>query len=171
MAVTKPIVLTFTIADGSVPVKYAAMKFNIPVTFSGAQREAFAEAFAQVIDDMIEGAIVKITLTTEVDLPASGLKGAGNPGSDVEEGAEFSWATAVGYPSTNRVPTFSESQYESLGDSRNVDQGNTEVAAFIDAVLSGILAGGAQVQPSDSHGVDLTVIRGARQMHQKERRS
>lgn len=169
MAVSNPIILTYVIADGSVPVKYSAQKYNIPTTFSGAQREEFALALAQVVDDIIEGAIVKITLTTEVDLPA-GIKGAGNPGSDVEEGAEFSWSTATGHPSTNRVATFKESQYSDLGDSTQVDQSNTEVAAYITAILSGLAVTGGTVQPCDSHGLDLTILRGARQMHQKERR-
>jgi len=170
MAVTQPIRVTYTIADAQVPVQYSNISFNLPVTgLTGGQREEFALAFAQVLDDIIDGAIVKISLTTLLDLPA-GIKGAGDPGADVEEGAEFSWTTAVGYPSTNRVPTFKESQFSEAGDSKQVNQANTEVAAFINAVLLGLAVTGGQAQPCDSHNVDLTVLRGARSMFQKERR-
>lgn len=159
---TRPRKLVYNIKDGV--GKPATMSFNIPLSFSGAQTEAFADALAPIIDDLIDGYIVDYEYTVSM-IPVAGIAVVALGTADVEEGALFNWRTANGYPTKNRVPTFKESLM--IAGTEQVNLADPAVDAFNLAIRSGL--GAPAVAPSDGHGDDITTLVSAYDMHTKER--
>lgn len=159
---TKPREIVYTIHDEMRKPSY--LKINIPSSFSGAQTEAFADAFALLLDAVIDGQIVSYKHSLEMIVPAA-VKDAPIGGSDVEEGALFNFRTVNNYPTKFRVATFKEEFM--VAGTENVDLSDLTVQAFFEAVEVGL--GTPAVQPSDWHSDDISVLVSAYDMHTKER--
>lgn len=138
--------LTFTVRDSD-PDR-ATFRINLPAATTQADVVTFAQAFAALVDDAIEGVIESIQATLSVALPA-GLKGSTTL-SDVEHGARMTFETASGYTTSFRLPTIKDAQL--VG--KNVLQSSDEMTALIAAVVTGL----SGVAPCDQRGEDITGI-------------
>lgn len=119
---------------------------------------------AVLINDLISGQIVGISLTRTVDVPGA-VRSAPVTNSDVEEGARFQFRTTNGFDTSLRLPTFLESKIAT--NSKAVNLTDTQVAAFITAMTEGIVTnvGGTNVtlDPTDSRGEDIVSLSFARE--------
>lgn len=139
-------------------------EFNVPTATSYDDVRIMAAQMAELIDPMINGAIIRIGIVDTVDLPVA-LSAAPAAGSDVEEGARFQFRTVNGFYSAMRLATFDESRI--VAGSTAVDQTDGDAAAFITAMTDGIDLSGAGgsgvVQPCDKRNEDLTALEFARE--------
>lgn len=134
-------------------------KVCMPIGTPNEAAVQFAQELATRADVVTGGVIRSISMSQDVALP-SGLKAAAQTNSDVEEGALFLYNVAGGYRTRTRIPTFLESLVAS--NSRQVNVGNTDVAALINLMTNGGLyavsaqsAGNVAVLPSDGRGADI----------------
>ncbi len=105
-----------------------------------------------------------------VDLPA-GLRAAPSANSDVEEGGRFQFRTANNFFTSSRLPTLDESKVNA--GSRDLNLTDADIAAFVQAVISGIdltAAGGSgTVTPCDKRNEDVASLEFAREAFQSSR--
>jgi hypothetical protein len=162
--------ILYSITDEKTKVSTTEVKLPGATTFADA--EIFAGQMASLIDTLIEGAITRIGIVYQVDLPA-GIKASANANSDVEEGARFQFRTANGFFSGCRLATFGESRI--VAGSKEVDTVDTDVAAFVTAMVTGIdlsgVGGSGVIQPSDARDEDLTALEFAREQFLSSRGS
>ncbi|MFQ3645667.1 MAG: hypothetical protein SNJ83_10680 [Aggregatilineales bacterium] len=158
---------SYTIEDAKGKASTLEVNFETAVTFDNARRAA--QRIAQLINPLIGGAIRKINITYSVGLP-SGLRTTPETNSDVEEGARFQFLTENGFYTGMRVPTFSEAAL--VANSTEVDQTNTNVQAFVNALVSGVaLTDPAALVPCvDKRNEDITSLSFAREQFQSSRR-
>jgi len=144
---------------------------NLPASTAFTDVALFAAEFAKIIDPIITGAITRIGVAYQVTLPGA-LTSTPAANTDVEEGARFQWRTLNNYMASNRIPTFDE-QFVVAG-TREVDQADGTVAAFINAMLTGIdltgVGGSGTIEPTDYRGEDITAVDTAREMFQSSRK-
>lgn len=143
---------------------------NLPTGLDFDNAVTFAGSMASLIDDLIGGQIVRVGIAFEVDLPG-GLQSSPSASSDVEEGARFQFRTSGNHFTGIRIPTFLESFLQS--GTKFVDTTATEVAAFVNAMISGIdVDPGAPVvvvAPSDTRDEDITSLDSALESFQSSR--
>ncbi|MCZ7545743.1 MAG: hypothetical protein M5R40_20485 [Anaerolineae bacterium] len=124
----------------------------------------FAEQLALLIDPLVVGALTRIGVTRDVDLPG-GLAASASANADVEEGARFQFRTENGFFSGLRLPTFDESKI--AAGTRGVDLADGDVAAFVAAMEDGLdlsgVGGTGTVQPCDARDEDLLALEFARE--------
>lgn len=144
----------------------STMKINFPQAADIAVLKDFVTTTASMIDALIKGKIVDAGIGLAVALPG-GLKASPLADSDVEEGARFSWRTALNTIPAFRMPTFDEA-FISPG-SRAVDTTDGTVDAFVQRVIAGRTVGLTNVSPSDDHGEDITALDAARESFSSSR--
>lgn len=88
------------------------------------------------------------------DLPAE-------PGSDVQEKAEFAFETSEYFTSRLTIPAILEELF--VPGTEDLDRSDADVSAFSGAMLSGLTVNGHQVYPCDSRGDDLVSLETARE--------
>jgi hypothetical protein len=149
--------ILYTIEDGK--GKTSTSEINVPSTLAFADVVTFAGSMASLIDPLIVGAIRRIGIAFTIDLP-SGLNASPASGADIEEGARFQFRTENGFFSSLRLPTFLETLMNP--GTTQVDLTDTDVAAFVTAMTSGIDvdpgAGTTTVAPCDKRDEDLTAL-------------
>lgn len=154
-----PASITFVIKDED-GKGTGSFVINIPETVSLPNMVGFALQLAPVVDAVIRGNISGISLSIDIDLAPGAVADTPSPGSDLEEGARFSFATAANVPTFMRIPTFNEALMVAGTD--DVDVSLPSVAAFISAIEDGLDAtpgGGDQVvEPVDSRGSAITNV-------------
>lgn len=155
-----PWTINFQIVDAK--NAQSSTQVNLPISRTFEEVEAFAAAMAPLLNALTTGAITRISITRSVALPG-GLRATPDANSDVEEGARFQFRTANGFQTALRIPTFAESKIPST--SKDVNLADTDVAAFVTAMTTGIDLPGALpvVQPSDARGEDITSLTFARE--------
>lgn len=156
MALTNEI--TYTLEDDS--GDSATTGINVPTAFSLAQFTEFARAMAGFIDDIVSGLVARAELTVNIDLSALTGNTVG-AGSDVQEINSYQFATAVGRPVSVNVPGTDETDVSAGSDELN--QLDTQQAAFVNAMVNGIAVTGGTIQPSDIDSEDITAIVFARE--------
>jgi hypothetical protein len=125
-----------------------------------AQTDAFANAWADAIDNLIGGVIRAASALIGVDI--SGLSSnVASSTSDVEEIAEFDFRTAAGNKVLVTIPAILETLVDN--DTGELNQAAPAVAAFIAMMEDGITAGGTLVQPCDVGNEDIVSTRYARE--------
>lgn len=129
--------------------------FNIPDTNDYSDVEEFADAFIPLVDAVVLGEIQEAGISHTLTLPA-GLKALPGTGCDVQNGALFSFETAGGYRTSVRLPSFDTALYSP--NSKDVNTEQEDVVAFAAAMLSGIVATGGTVSPSDYRGDDINSL-------------
>lgn len=141
--------------------KVSNIKINFPVAVDIGQVASFAGDTATMINSIITGKILNAGIGLAVDLSGATIRSAPDPTSDVEEGARFSWRSAVGAITNFRLPTFDEAKM--VSGTRNVDTADTDVATFVARILAGKTTGIINASPSDDRGSDIGVLEGARE--------
>lgn len=133
---------------------------NVPESISLANMVGFGLELAPLVDAVIRGRIAGISLNIDIELAPGAVNTTASPGSDLEEGARFSFATAANVPTFMRIPTFNEALMVTGAD--DVDLSLPSVAAFVSAIEDGLDAtpggGDAVVQPVDSRGEAITTV-------------
>lgn len=119
---------------------------------SWSDAELVAIDIAGWIDNMITGAIVNISISSEVDLPGS-LKSTIGVTADIEEKAIFIFETPYSKPRVT-VPTIKESLIVDFSDL--IDTSDADVANFIFKMIDdGTGASSKFVRTSDSRGIEI----------------
>ena len=156
MALTNEI--TYTLADDSGDT--ATTSVNVGTAFSLAQFTEFVRGMAVFIDGIVSGLVARAELTVNVDLSALTGNTVG-AGSDVEEINSYQFITAAGRPVNVNVPGTDETDVTANSDELN--QLDTQQAAFINAMVNGIAVTGGTLQPSDVDGESITAVVYARE--------
>lgn len=157
------VIFSFRDAKG----KTSTTEVNVPTGLTLANMTIFAQEMGKLIDPLISGVITRIGVAISVALPA-GLDASPVSTSDVEEGGKFQFSTAGGYYTGLRIPTWLESLVSSGSD--DINTVDTDVAAFVTAMISGIdlttatpVAGTGTVTPTDGRGDDITALVNAKE--------
>lgn len=148
----------YTIQDGK--GEASSTEINFPGTLLAATAAQAAVNFGELIEEMIDGSITRVSLVLGVETDSFNPSPATD--SDVEEGGRFQFRTAGGFYTALRIPTLKESLIST--GSQAVDTSTPEVAAFVEAMTDGIeLAPGTFVLPCDKRGDDVTALSSARE--------
>lgn len=155
-----PASIVVTIEDGK--GEESTLTVNIPTATTVANATTYINTLLPLIDALISGRIKRVGLCYAVALPG-GLSATANALSDVEEGAKFSFISTAPHKTSLRIPTFNETLF--LSGTTQVDIADTDVDAFIDAIIAG--SGG--VLPVDSRDADVTALNYAVEQFVKSR--
>ncbi|MCZ7544890.1 MAG: hypothetical protein M5R40_15810 [Anaerolineae bacterium] len=144
--------------------KTSTTEVKLPTATVWADAVIMAQQIALLIDPLILGAITRVGVTADVELPV-GLAASASANSDVEEGARFQFRTENGFYTGLRLPTFDESLI--VAGTRGVDLTDTDVAAFVAAMEDGIdtsgYGGTDTVEPCDARDEDIVSLEFARE--------
>ena len=150
--------VTYTVLDAK--GKKSTTQINFPVSAATSVSidvlRDFAETTAPLIDAIIRGQIIGAGIGLAVDLSGVTLKASPVATADVEEGARFTWRTALNTITKFRLPTFDE-DFISPG-SNAVDIADPDVDAFVDRITEGRTILVTNVSPSDDRGEDITSL-------------
>lgn len=150
--------IVYTVKDAK--GKTATTEIKIPTTFNMANIVQFAGALAILINALIKGQIIAISIIATINMSGlSGLRTAPLADSDVEEKASFGFSTDAGFDTGLMLPTFNEDFL--VSGSRDVDLADAAVIDFTEAMMLGISTspGPVVVTPSDAHGDDIDLFR------------
>jgi hypothetical protein len=161
--------ILFTFQDGK--GETSTTQVNLPSSTSTADAIVFGQQMATLLDPLVNGVITRVGIVLDVDLSTLGLNATASGTADVEEGARFGFRTSQGNFTSMRVPTFLDSLITTGGNA--VDQVNTDVAAFLTAMETGIDLSGAGgsgvVEPSDRRDEDIVATSTAKEDFQSSR--
>lgn len=150
--------IIYTVKDAK--GKTATTEVKIPTTFNIANIIEFAGALAVIINALIKGQIVAISIVATINMSdLVGLRTSPLADSDVEEKASFGFSSDAGFDSGLMLPTFNEDFF--VAGTRDVDLADAAVIDFTEAMLLGISTspGPVVVTPSDAHGDDLDLFK------------
>lgn len=128
----------------------------------------FMRSTAALIDEFIDGKIVGSSASINVNLDGVTLKTAPITGSDVEEGATFSFRSTAGAPTVMRLPTFDETFGLETGSA--VDLAAPDVDDFVQRIIAGDTQGATTVRFSDAHGNNVAALGRAKEQFKKSRK-
>lgn len=151
--------LVYSIQDAK--GKISTTKLNFPVNVDIGVLQTFAASTATMINNIIKGKIVDAGIGIAVDLSSATIRATPDPNSDVEEGARFSWNSAVGAITSFRLPTFDEAFL--VDGTKVVDTADATVDAFVDRITEGQTVVATNVSPSDDRGSDIETLASARE--------
>lgn len=141
-------VLSYSIVDDDGNAK--SMPIYIPSGATIANIQAFSDAMAPLLDDVIDGVIGYVTLSIGLTLPG-GLKSSPVAGSNVQEGALISFDVASSnYRHSIFVPAWAQTFFSGA----QVTLEDTEPGLFATQMVSG----SNSIAPSDRAGLDLTSV-------------
>lgn len=159
--------ILYTILDEKAAA--STMKVNLPSATAFADVILFVSEFADLVDAVINGQIIRAGVAFEIDI---GTFAAAAAGSDVEEGARFNYRTDGGFLSAFRIPTFLESLI--VPGTRQVDTADLDVLALDVAVRNGIdltgVGGSGVIAPSDQRDEDIVSLTSATESFTTSRR-
>lgn len=138
----------------------AGIEYSTPDAAGIITTAELAEEIATALSELVDGIITGINIVTNVPLPGGLVGMTGNAGSDVEEGALFTFRTSGNHPTKMRIPTFSELFF--LAGTKQVDIADDAVDAFLDLMINGrtdVVNG--NVAPCDQRGEDITTLSSA----------
>jgi hypothetical protein len=136
----------------------ASFGVDVPATFTLAQYDEFAAAYAILVDDIVGGIVSKAVLKRSVDVGDLTDNGVG-VASDIEDIGAFSFRTAEFRRVRVNVPGLLESLV--IPNSKELDLSEPAVAAIVVAMTSGIAVTGGTIQPSDIQEDDIIALEDA----------
>lgn len=161
--------ILFTFRDGK--GETSSTQVNVPSSTAIADAVLFGQQMATLIDPLINGFISRIGIVVDVDISALAIANAASPIADVEEGARFQYRTAQNNFTSMRIPTFIDTLITAGGNA--VDQVNTDVAAFLTAMETGLdltgVGGSGTISPSDTRDEDIVTTTSALEAFQSSR--
>jgi hypothetical protein len=157
--------LTYSIKDAK--GKTSITQINFPYAVDIGQVSSFAVDTATMINNLIKGKITDAGVGLSVDISGATIRSAPDINSDVEEGARFSWRSAIGAITNFRLPTFDEAFL--VDGTKNVDTADTTVDTFVQRILQGKTTGLVNASPSDDHGSDIATLEAARESFKSSR--
>jgi len=156
--------IVFTVSDA----KGDQATFSIPIPDGTAYADIveFAQEMAELLNPLINAALRDLHIT--IPIPFTPWTAAASI-SDIQEKARFAFRTVNGFLKHVSLPAAVESIFSP--GSRNVDLANTDVAAFVTAMVDGItLSSTNDVEPCDVRDEDLTELESATEAWGKARR-
>jgi len=148
--------LRFDIQDGS--GKKSFTKIHVPLGFAISDYLEFAVSMAQIIADLNNGIVTRAGLCIGLDLSTATLKTDADYDSDVTDKGAFGFDTsALGFYKNMFIPTLDELKV--VDNTDTIDVLDTDVQAFLGAMLDGIVVTGGTIQPTDWRGNDITAVR------------
>lgn len=151
------VTLTFTITDAL--GKSAITKVRVPTGFSIAQYLEFGTAMGNIIAALANGAITDITIGVPLSLSGATIRAVATSLADVGEKALLMAQSAItGLFARFNIPTYDQSKTVSGSD--QVDTTDTDVAAYIAVIESGV----SGVAPCDRRANDLVDVISVRQV-------
>lgn len=159
MALSPVIIFTFRDRKG----KTATTEVKIPTGLDLQNMIEFAQDLASLIDPITNGVIIGVSIGISVDTSSLALTSAAGSTADVEEKGSFQFATALPSYTTVNIPCISDTDVVDFSD--EIDTSDTDIAAFITAMVSGITTttGSVLVAPTDSREEDVTALVYARE--------
>jgi hypothetical protein len=130
----------------------ASFGVDVPDTFTLAQYDEFAAAYAILVDDIVGGIVSKAVLKRSVDIGDLTDNSVGAV-SDIEDIGAFSFRTAAFRRVRVNVPGILESLV--IPNSKELDLAEPAVAAIITAMQNGIAVTGGTITPSDIQEDDI----------------
>lgn len=161
-----PIVSLFYTVEDEKGIK-STFRIKFPTTTDIAVLKEFARTTGTMVDGLITGRIVDVSIGVGVEDLPGGWKAAPLANSDVEEGARFSFRTAVNSVTGFRIPTFDEALI--VPGTKEVDVANEDVDDFVQRIIAGQTVGLINVSPSDDREEDIVALDGARESFGKDR--
>lgn len=144
---------TWSVEDAKSAVSSFGMSFpettDIPLL-----RTNFIPTTAELLDGIINGVFVGASIRISVNLDGVTLKDAPVAGSDVEEGASFTFRSTEGGPTKVRLPGFTETFGLETGTA--VDLSADPVDDFVQRVLEGDTQGLTTVRFADNRGNNVS---------------
>lgn len=157
--------VTYSIQDAK--GQTSVSKINFPDSADIAVLKDFVTTTATMINAFITGKIISAGIGLEVDLSTATIRATPLINSDVEEGARFSWATALNTNTQFRIPTFDEAFL--FDGTQEVDTTDPAISTFSDRIIAGRTIGLVNVSPSDDRGEDINTLVTARESFQSTR--
>jgi len=145
-----PIEIVYTIVDKRNRSATTAVKLATDST--AAMVNGFAVAWADIIDNLINGVIRTAVALLGIDISIISSNVAASS-SDVEEIGAFQFKTAEGTKVLINIPAFNETLVNN--DTGEIDQTLTAVQDFIALMEDGITVSATLVQPTDVGGFDV----------------
>lgn len=149
------IFVVYSIKDAKSKISTFRINFGNPATVNLGMVTAWATAVAPTIANLITGALVEIGVGFTLALPG-GLPASPQAISDVEEGARFSYKTALNTVTGFRIPTFNESKM--VSGTANVNGSDTDVVDLNTKMVLGHTVALETIQPTDERGEDVTAV-------------
>lgn len=148
-----PIGVVYTVEDAK--RAKSTTTINIPSATTLADAQEFALSMGQLLATLLTGRITSIGIHFSVSIATLTSNSRGSL-SDVEEGAKFGWEAGT-FKASNRLATFDESFI--LASSKQVDQADTDVLAFLNAMTVGLtMASTNVVAPVDYRDTDIDSV-------------
>lgn len=145
--------LTISDAKG----EQSVVSIPLPTATSITDASLFAEQVIPLIEPLVNGALRDARLS--VPIPYTPWIATASI-SDVQEKARFAFRTVNDFLKLISIPSVVESIFSP--GTKNVDTTDTDVAAFVTAMVDGIdltgVGGSGVIQPCDVRGEDLTEL-------------
>jgi len=151
-----------TLIDEKGSSSTVSLNVVLPSALTMTNVQEIGERWAEDLDNVTGCQIVAVAMMYEVDLtdPGLNLKFVADAGSDIEEGARFSFGTPSGFVTEFRIPGFLESLI--TAGTRTVNILAPAVVEILTDVISGIGYGlGVDVDASDNRGEDISRLSSA----------
>lgn len=160
-----PYTLFYVIADAK--GDKSVVNIEVPSTVVLTDIPDLVQTFADLINDMVQGAILSGGVTLEIDL--TGVSTVAALAADIQEKAAYTFRGVNQFLKRLSIPTVLESVFQL--NSREVDTTLPSQAAFITAMTDGVtLTSTNVVQPTDYRGDDLETLVDAREAWGRARR-
>lgn len=135
----------------STPDGRKSVQTFLPAATTLAQAQGFMTGFAPLIDAIVGGVINEAIVSFPLTLPG-GLKSSADAGATVHRGGLFGFDNASPYKWSQYVPSLTPALL--IGTSVNV--GDTDVAAYLTAMETGITVSGTPITPTNEYDDNLT---------------
>ena len=135
----------------STPDGRKSVETFLPSATTLVQAQGFMTGFAPLVDAIVGGVIQEASVSFPLTLPG-GLKSSADAGATVHRGGLFGYDNPSPYKWSQYIPSITPA----LLIGKDVNVGDTDVAAYITAMESGITVSGTPIQPTNQYDDDLT---------------
>lgn len=140
----KPTRITATIREASDDLETSTMSFYLGSSIATiASIEAAAKQVLEALQECITGDIIQVQISFPIDVSGWTLSPAIGTDTDKLVGARLVMASADPFYAQINLPTFDLAK---LGSGKDVDQGDTEITAFLAALVGTTLTTSQDVE-------------------------
>lgn len=164
MAIALEVIYSIEDDDGDI----ATTSIKVPNGFSIAQYTEFAAAMADIVQNLLDGALRSADLCLSVDISAIGNNTLVEA-SNADEIAAFQFITTDSRRVNVNLPAYSADNFTIAG-SDDLDQSDADVMAFITAMTSGLAVTGGTIEPCDVGEDDIVDLLTAREAYRSSGR-
>lgn len=156
--------VTFTVYDGE--GHDASITYYLDGATSISDMQTWSNAFRAVLENIVDGDVRFASISRVLNVWTAG---SATDESDVEIRGKFTWLAQNTLKKViNSIPTFRR-QYI-VAKSKDIDTTEVNVAAYIDAMTTGIDVGGTPIRPRDSENRQIDALFTAKEDYGKTRR-